>query len=58
MSCEGICHIFVYGTLRPDDDSGAPWKTGFLEGTVQKKAVLYDAGLFFDTYPSVVLEVR
>lgn len=55
---EEVCHIFVYGTLRPDDDSGAPWKTGFLNGTVQQKAILPDAGLFFYTYPSVAFQVQ
>ena len=49
--------LFVYGTLRPDDDSGAAWTKDFLDGARGQKAVLRDSALFFDAYPCAVLEV-
>lgn len=31
-------HMFVYGSLRPDDDSGQHWTKAFVDGfTVQNK---------------------
>lgn len=49
--------LFVYGTLRPDDDSGAAWTRQFLEGMDSRRAILRNAQLFFDVYPCAVLGV-
>lgn len=49
--------LFVYGTLRPDDDSGATWTHDFLKGLRSQKAVLRNAQLCFDVYPCAVLGV-
>jgi len=48
--------LFVYGTLRPDDDSGAVWNDFTKDTTVRKKGRVYGARLYFDTYPVAVLE--
>jgi NAD-dependent deacetylase len=53
-SCHGI---FVYGTLRPDDDSGASWTKSFCEGMDSEAAFLPGASLYIDgSYPAVCLE--
>lgn len=57
----GICSIaegfFVYGTLRPDDDSGATWTKAFSEGMESEVAFLSGASLYIDgSYPAVSLE--
>lgn len=49
--------FFVYGTLRPDDDSGASWTQKFCEGMDAEAAFLDGASLYIDgTYPAVCLE--
>ncbi|CAK0843018.1 unnamed protein product [Prorocentrum cordatum] len=49
--------FFVYGTLRPDDDSGAGWAAAFRAGMEAEAAVLAGASLYLDGgYPSVCLE--
>lgn len=54
VSTEGF---FVYGTLRPDDDSGATWTKSFIEGMDSEVAFLPGASLYIDgSYPAVSLE--
>jgi gamma-glutamylcyclotransferase (GGCT)/AIG2-like uncharacterized protein YtfP len=49
--------FFVYGTLRPDDDSGATWTKAFSEGMESEVAFLSGASLYIDgSYPAVSLE--
>jgi NAD-dependent deacetylase len=49
--------FFVYGTLRPDDDSGAAWTKKFQEGLEGEAALLPGASLYIDgSYPAVCLE--
>jgi len=49
--------FFVYGTLRPDDDSGAAWTKAFCEGLDSEPALLPGASLYVDgRYPAVCLE--
>ena len=49
--------FFVYGTLRPDDDSGASWTKAFNEGMEAEVAYLSGASLYEDgLYPAVCLE--
>jgi NAD-dependent deacetylase len=49
--------FFVYGTLRPDDDSGATWTKNFCEGMACEPAFLSGASLYIDgSYPAVSLE--
>lgn len=48
--------FFVYGTLRPDDDSGATWTQDFQTGLVGEPAWLTGASLYVDTYPALCLE--
>lgn len=49
--------FFVYGTLRPDDDSGAAWTKSFCEGMVAEPAALPGASLYVDgSYPAVNFE--
>uniref|UniRef100_A0A7S4C8K7 Uncharacterized protein n=1 Tax=Eutreptiella gymnastica TaxID=73025 RepID=A0A7S4C8K7_9EUGL len=42
--------FFIYGTLRPDDNTSAsnPWKFPLLTGTTVHKAILCDANLYSD----------
>ena len=47
--------IFVYGSLRPDDDSGQAWTKAACQGMDWIKAEVPDAALFKDTYASAVL---
>lgn len=48
--------FFVYGTLRPDDPSNAPWRDAFLSGCIaQRRAFMPNALLFLSDYPSAVL---
>lgn len=42
--------VFVYGSLRPDDDSGRPWTVEAVSGTTSRRAVLRDHVLFRDGY--------
>jgi gamma-glutamylcyclotransferase (GGCT)/AIG2-like uncharacterized protein YtfP len=49
--------FFVYGTLRPDDDSGAAWTQDFAKGVVSaQSAQLPGASLYHERFPAVVLE--
>jgi NAD-dependent deacetylase len=49
--------FFVYGTLRPDDDTGASWTKGFNEGMNAEVAFLDGASLYVDgSYPALCLE--
>lgn len=48
--------FFVYGTLRPDDDSGASWTKDFQKDLVAETAWLTGASLYVETYPAVCLE--
>lgn len=49
--------FFVYGTLRPDDDSGASWTKAFCEGMAAEAAALPGASLYVDgSYPAVNFE--
>jgi NAD-dependent deacetylase len=48
--------FFVYGTLRPDDDSGASWTQDFQEGLVAEPAWLTGASLYVEQYPALCLE--
>lgn len=52
---ESTNYVFVYGSLRPDDDSGMPWTQTALKGMQCQKAYLQGAKLYKDTYASVVL---
>eukprot|EP00927_Polykrikos_kofoidii_P051786 TRINITY_DN45574_c0_g1_i1.p1 TRINITY_DN45574_c0_g1~~TRINITY_DN45574_c0_g1_i1.p1 ORF type:complete len:661 (-),score=107.08 TRINITY_DN45574_c0_g1_i1:71-2053(-) len=51
-----VMGFFVYGTLRPDDDSGAPWTQSFCEGLNAEAALLFGASLYVESYPSLCLE--
>ena len=49
--------FFVYGTLRPDDDSGAGWTKKFQSGLEPVAATLTGASLYIDgCYPAVNFE--
>jgi len=49
--------FFVYGTLRPDDDSGAAWTKTFCEGLNAESATLSGASMYIDgSYAAVSLE--
>ena len=37
---------FVYGSLRPDDDSGEMWTKQACEGMTARKAVVKNVGLY------------
>ena len=47
--------VFVYGSLRPDDDSGMPWTKSACQGMAYQKATIKDAQMFEVTYASVVI---
>lgn len=49
------CTFFVYGSLRPDDDTGMPWTRNFADKTISKPATLSCARLYEDSYACVVL---
>jgi len=51
---EGIRYFFVYGTLRPDDNSKAPWTQKFLKNMIYGKARIRGARLYVDSYPVVL----
>jgi gamma-glutamylcyclotransferase (GGCT)/AIG2-like uncharacterized protein YtfP len=54
---ESPTQFFVYGTLRPDDDSGAAWTQKFAQGLVSaQSARLPGASLYHESFPAVVLE--
>lgn len=48
--------FFVYGTLRPDDDSGAAWTLEFCKGLDAEKAELHGASLYVENFPAVSFE--
>merc|ERR1712070_903360 len=48
-------YIFVYGSLRPDDDSGMPWTEQACQGMLGQKAVVKAAKLYHDQYAVAVL---
>ena len=47
---------FVYGSLRPDDDSGQMWTKQACEGMTARKAIVKGAQLFKDSYAVAILE--
>ena len=47
---------FVYGSLRPDDDSGQSWTRSALEGLNCQRAEVHGATLYKDMYASAVLK--
>ncbi|KAL3790248.1 hypothetical protein ACHAWO_001323 [Cyclotella atomus] len=51
-----IKYVFVYGSLRPDDDSAQPWTRDAVAGMIAEKARLPRAKLYHDRYACVVLE--
>lgn len=46
----------MYGTLRPDDNSGAAWTKDFNEDMLAERAELPGASLYIESYPAVCLE--
>ena len=46
---------FVYGSLRPDDDSGQMWTKEACKGMTARRAIVKDVRLFKDTYAVAVL---
>ena len=52
---KNIKAVFVYGSLRPDDDSGMPWTKEACRGMAYQKAIVKDAQMFEVTYASVVI---
>ncbi|CAJ1328801.1 unnamed protein product [Effrenium voratum] len=56
-SDSAVVGFFVYGTLRPDDDSNAAWTKPFNEGMEAQEAFLPGASLYVDgPYPALCLE--
>ena len=53
MAEEQIKYIFVYGSLRLDDDSSMPWTKAATEGMLNYKAIVYDHCMYFDRYAAV-----
>ena len=52
-----VDHLIVYGSLRPDDDSGMPWTKQFLQGMTHRKIHVLGSRLFvYQTYACVALE--
>ena len=49
----GIHSIFVYGSLRPDDDSGMAWTKYACDGMNYCKAIVKDHCMYLDGYASV-----
>ena len=47
--------MFVYGSLRPDDNSGQPWTKEACEGMDWIKAEVHGIGLYEDEYAAAVL---
>lgn len=48
--------FFVYGTLRPDDDSGASWTSSFCEGMAAEPAFLIGASLYMEGFAALCFE--
>ena len=52
----GVTSFFVYGSLRPDDDSGQTWTQEFVDSAASASpAVVTGAALFKDNYAAAVL---
>lgn len=52
---DNVCqHVFCYGSLRPDDDSGMPWTKQAVKGLRAQPAMILGAKLYWDTYASLV----
>lgn len=51
MSCQ---HVFCYGSLRPDDDSGMPWTEDAVQGMRAQPATVFGAKLYYDRYAALV----
>jgi len=47
--------VFVYGSLRPDDDSGMPWTQQAVQGMTAQRSTLLHAKLYQDAYARMVL---
>ena len=50
-----IRHFFVYGSLRPDDDSGQSWTKSAVSNLKAQKAKLLNAKLYQEEYACAVL---
>ena len=50
-----VRHVFVYGSLRPDDNSGQSWTRDAVEGMNAHRAELRKAQLFRDQYACAVI---
>jgi len=51
------CHLFVYGTLRPDDCySGAHWTVSFNRNTVARPGFVRHARLFYSRFPFIIID--
>ena len=48
--------FFVYGSLRPDDDSGQQWTKEACAGMTSRKAVVKNAQLFKDSFAVAVMD--
>ena len=46
---------FVYGSLRPDDDSGQAWTKAACAGMTARKAIVKDVGLYSYNYAAAIL---
>eukprot|EP00546_Thalassionema_frauenfeldii_P017529 CAMPEP_0178896430 /NCGR_PEP_ID=MMETSP0786-20121207/1168_1 /TAXON_ID=186022 /ORGANISM="Thalassionema frauenfeldii, Strain CCMP 1798" /LENGTH=159 /DNA_ID=CAMNT_0020566831 /DNA_START=107 /DNA_END=586 /DNA_ORIENTATION=+ len=55
MADDAIRFIFVYGSLRPDDDSGQTWTQEACHGMKGQRAMVRGARLFYDRYAAVKL---
>jgi gamma-glutamylcyclotransferase (GGCT)/AIG2-like uncharacterized protein YtfP len=50
-----VRHIFAYGTLRPDDTSGASWTAPFADGTQWEPATVRGVSLYILEFPVVLI---
>ena len=55
QSVEKPTACFVYGSLRPDDDSGMLWTTRACSFMYPRRAIVKDVQLFRATYASAIL---
>ena len=49
-------HVFCYGSLRPDDDSGMPWTKDAVAGMRAQPATVSGAKLYEDRYAALVFD--
>ena len=49
-------HVFCYGSLRPDDNSGMPWTKEAVAGMTAQPAKVPGAKLYMDTYAALVFD--